>query len=89
MPLLKCCLDGTVLKRAVLVKRGRNAAGDLVGFLRMEFSDLLVRSVDWSDGDTIRETCKFKFGKLTVIYVTRKPDGSTQAKVEGTWSANG
>ncbi len=85
--LLKTCLDGKVLKRAVLVKRGRNAAGDLTGFLKMEFSDVRVRSVDWSDGDTVRETCKFKFGKLSVVYVTRKPDGSTQAKAEGTWSS--
>ena len=87
--LLQCCLTGDLLKRAVLVKRGRNSVGDLTGFMKMEFNDLRVRSVDWSDGDTVRETCKFKFAKFTVTYVVRKADGSTLSSVNATWAAQG
>ena len=87
--LLRCCLTGDLLKRAVLVKRGRNSVGALTGFMKMEFNDLRVRSVDWNDGDTIRETCKFKFARIVVTYVVRKADGSTMSSVNATWSAKG
>ncbi len=85
--LLKNCLTGVVLTKGVLVKRGRNAAGDLLGFMKMEFENLRIRAVDWSEDEPIRETCKFKYNKLTITYIKRKADGSTLASVNATWSA--
>ncbi len=84
--LMQYCLSGDTLTKAVMVKRGRDAAGNLTGFAKWEFGALRVRSVDWSDGDTVRETCKFKFGSLAYTYNIRAQDGTFVSSVDASWS---
>lgn len=71
-------LDACLLQRpyssAVIVKRkvvggiGASNTVHLMGFLRMEFDDPLITSVEWDDGETVKEKLKFVYRGLTVIY---------------------
>ena len=84
--LLQQCLSVQRFQKAVVVKRSRVAStGALAGFLRMEFFQVYLKSIDWTDGDAVRETCKFKYAGLNVTYVKRKPDGSTLSSWPCDW----
>ena len=84
--LVRYCLNLDRLTKAVLVKRGRNSAGKLVGFLEMEFTELSIQSVDWTNGDVVQEVCRLKYEKLTVDYNRRKPDGTKLSAWNCTWA---
>ena len=84
--LLKQCLEIQRFAKAVLVKRSRlSSSGALIGFLRMEFYQVYLKSIDWTDGDAVRETCKFKYAGLSVTYVKRKPDGTVVSSWPCEW----
>ena len=83
--LVQYCLNLERLTKAVLVKRGRNSTGSLVGFLKLEFTELAIRAVDWDDGEVVKEVCKFRYEKLSVAYNRRKPDGSKLSTWNCTW----
>lgn len=74
--LLKHCLNRDRFDKAVLVKRARSPAGIVLGFLRMEFKQVLIKSISWADGDAVRETCKFRYASVDVSYVRRQMDDS-------------
>lgn len=81
--LLTHCLIPRRFEHAALVKRARyGATGKLIPILRMNFRKVWIKSVNWKDGDTVKETIKFKFADVDVTYVRRKPDGS----VASTWN---
>lgn len=84
--LLQHCLKLEKLTSGVLVKRGRNSAGALVGFFKLTFSGLTVRSMDWSDDEIVREVCRFRFEKLVVDYNRRKADGSKLTPWNCVWA---
>jgi type VI protein secretion system component Hcp len=82
------CLHSDIFKRVVLVKRARvGSTGLLSGILRMEFSMVQIRSVEWQDADAVRETCKFRFEKLAMTYIKRKLDGSTASQWPAAWDS--
>ncbi len=86
--LLQQCLDVQRFVKAVVVKRSRLASsGALAGFLRMEFYQVYLKSIDWTDGDAVRETCKFKYAALNVSYVKRKADGTTMSSWPCEWES--
>jgi len=86
--LLKHCLDKKQFHTAVLVKRSRiGATGMLSAILRMEFSRVWMRSIEWEDGDTVREACKFKYAAVKATYVRRKPDGSVASLWPCEWTS--
>jgi type VI protein secretion system component Hcp len=74
--LLKYCLTRDRFDKAVLVKRARSPAGIVLGFLRMEFTKILIKSISWADGDAVRETCKFRYASVDVSYVRRQMNDS-------------
>jgi type VI protein secretion system component Hcp len=79
--LLQHCLDSKRFEQAVLVKRARTgSAGELAPMLRIEFSDVRIRSIEWEDDDAVQETCKFSFSAVDITYVGRRPDGSENGK---------
>ncbi len=87
--LLQHCLNTEKFEQAVLVKRARiGSGGAMAVVLRMEFSDVWIRSIEWEDGDAVEESCSFKFGAVKVIYVSRGPDGSENGtSVNCNWSS--
>ena len=86
--LLQQCLDVQRFVKAVVVKRSRLASsGALAGFLRMEFFQVYLKSIDWTDGEAVRETCKFKYAAVNVTYVKRKADGTTISSWPCEWES--
>lgn len=85
--LLKHCLDVRRFHQAVVVKRTRiGRTGMLSAILRMEFSKVWIKAIEWEDGDTVRETCRFKFASVTTTYVRRKLDGTVASLWPCDWT---
>jgi type VI protein secretion system component Hcp len=85
--LLQMCLEMQRLDKAVLVKRGRVGSGALSAYLRMEFTKLLIRSVDWGGGTSNRETFRLHFAAVNVTYLKRQSDGTTASSWPAKWEA--
>ena len=81
MPLLQCCVDQTPLQKAILVKRkftynkkrGENRAYE--SYLRLEFKEPLITSVEWEDGEVVKEKVKFVCRGVEVQYRRQQPNG--------------
>lgn len=90
---LQSCLNLQPFTKAVIVKRkvvgnvqaNMGANVEHRGFLRMEFKEPLITSVEWSDGENVKETLKFISRGVKVIYRPQKPDGSLGPAVEASW----
>ncbi len=86
--LLNHCLDTKSFSKAVIVKRSRNGAdGKLLPILRLEFTTVWIKVVEWEDGDAIVETVKFKFNAVEAIYVKRKSDGTVGSQWPAKWAS--
>ena len=84
--LLKHCLNTTQFHQAVIVKRSRiGATGLLSVILRMEFSKVFIRGIQWQDGNTVSETCSFRFSEVKITYVRRRADGTGGAALPCEW----
>ena len=69
------------------MKRTRiGRTGMLSAILRMEFSKVWIKAIEWEDGDTVRETCRFKFASVTTTYVRRKLDGTVASLWPCDWT---
>ncbi len=80
--LFKHCASKLKFTGAVLIKRGHmDDQKGVLTFLRMEFVDVMLTSIDWSDGDAVKENCRFTFKDVLIKYVRRKQDGT----VASTW----
>ena len=78
----QCCNSGSFAS-ASLVKRKDVGGQRLRGYLRMEFQDVLITSLDWSNGDVIEETFKFAFRKLNIKYrMTSFKKSATEAVLQ-------
>jgi type VI protein secretion system component Hcp len=85
--LIQSCIDCTSFDSATLVKRkpaGTKTAGEV--YLRMDFIGVLVIKVDWSDGDTVKETISFIARSITVSYRAQLANGSLGPVISGFWS---
>lgn len=86
--LLQYCLDKKQFDQAVIVKRSRiGTTGMLSAVLRLEFRQVFIRAIEWEDGDTVHETCKFKFASMKATYVKRKTDGSVDTLWPCEWTS--
>ena len=87
--LLKNCLDKKRFDTAVIVKRSRmGSAAQMSTILRLEFQQVFVRAVQWEDGNTVRESCKFKFGLMKATYRKRNQDSSIASSSSCSWASN-
>lgn len=89
--LLEYCLKLESFTKAVIVKRkvvGRAHGGtrEHQGFLRLEFEEPLITSVEWDDGEVIEEKLKFVCRGIKVTYRPQNDDGSLGTQVPGKWN---
>jgi len=86
--LFQACCQGDHYPKATVTlnKSGGKAAID---FLKYEFEEVYVDSVQWSGSsggdDTPAESVSFSFGKVSVTYTGQKPDGSKGSPTVGAW----
>lgn len=87
--LLQNCIKRKVFKGASLIKRkaaGGPAAGEV--FLRFDFQDVLIKSIEWDNEEPIKETCEFVCRAVTIHYLPQLPDGTLGAAKQAFWSAS-
>lgn len=81
------CTNSISFASATLVKR-KFTGGTLAlqAFLRVDFSDVLITSLDWDDGHIIKEKCKFICRGVAVQYKRQASDGSLAAPSSAEWT---
>jgi type VI protein secretion system component Hcp len=87
--LLQNCINRKVFKSASLIKRkaaGGPSAGEV--FLRFDFTDVLMKSIEWDNEEPIKETCEFVCRAVTIHYLPQLPDGTLGAAKQAFWSAS-
>jgi len=92
--LFQSCLTMQAFKSAVIVKRkiiGRLAekrvSVPMMGYLRFEFDEPLITSIDWENGDIIKEKFKFVCRGIRMIYKRQNPNGSLGEEIPAKWKA--
>ncbi len=78
--------DSATLVRRKLVGtvQGSNSIAS-IPFLRIEFSAVLLISVDWDGSEEIKEKCKFVCRSVKVQYRPQRQDGSPGDIIGGDW----
>lgn len=86
--LLQHCINRRVFDTVSLIKR-KAAGGPVSGevFLRFDFKQVLIKSIDWDDGEPIKETCEFVCRSVIINYLPQLPDGTLGAPINTWWSA--
>lgn len=84
------CCDSTTFDKAVLVKRiSQGQVGGTprpsVGYLRLVFTDVLITSINWDDGEMVKEQCEFVCQKLEIRYRQQAFEGSVGAPMFASW----
>lgn len=75
-----CCTSST-FDSATLVKRisqGEQGGADrpTVGYLRIDFTKVLITGIGWDDGDVVKEKCEFICQGMKITYRRQKADGT-------------
>lgn len=73
------CINNTTFKGATLVKRvSASVKGQMqqMGFLKFEFTDLLITSISWDDGDLVSESFEFICKAMDITYLQQLKDAS-------------
>lgn len=88
---MQACLTQKAFETAIIVKR-KVVGGALdkpsirhLGFLRLEFTKPLITSIDWDDGDIVKEKLKFICQGISMSYRPQKNDGTLGNPVSMTW----
>ena len=81
------CLRSQKFDSAVLVKRiSQGPAGGTprptVGYLRIDFTDVLITGIEWTDGDLVKEKCEFICNRMDFRYRVQKTEGTVSASGE-------
>jgi hypothetical protein len=66
--LYQMCCDSETFPSVSLIKRKDIGDTFLRGFLRLDFEDVMVTSVEWKNGEVMKETFTFVFRRVTVKY---------------------
>jgi type VI protein secretion system component Hcp len=79
----KCCTS-TTFDSATLVKRISQGGEDRpsVGYLRIDFTSVLITGLSWDDGEMVKEKCEFISKKMTIKYRRQQADGSITSQGE-------
>jgi type VI protein secretion system component Hcp len=85
------CLNQKDFKKAVLVRRvasGLRGGKErmAVGFLRLEFEDIRLVSIDWDDGELVEETVTFICKDFKVKYRQQQADSGLLKSSESHWN---
>jgi type VI protein secretion system component Hcp len=90
--LFQSCCTSQTFDSAVLVKRtsqGSSGGVDLpsVGFLRIEFTQVLITSIDWDDDDIVTEACNFICKGMKITYRRQTASGIVSSGTGDQFSA--
>ena len=86
--LFESCASTTSFASATIVKRkvtGQTTYA-LQGYLRIDFTDVLLVGLTWDDGEMIKEKCKFICRGVRVQYKPQVPDGTLAAASSAEWA---
>ena len=84
--LLDHCLNQIPLSTATLVRRKFTGRKDFhEAYLRLEFKEPLIVSVEWEDGDVIKEKLKMVCRGIRAVYRPQRPDGSLGDPIESSF----
>ena len=74
--------SATIVKRKVTGK----STNALQGYMRIDFSNVLLVGLTWDDGEMIKEKCRFICRGMRVQYRPQVPDGTLAAASSAEWS---
>ena len=86
--LFESCASTTSFASATIVKRkvtGRKSYA-LQGYMRIDFTDVLLVGMTWDDGEMIKEKCRFICRGLRVQYKPQASDGTLAAAMSAEWA---
>jgi type VI secretion system secreted protein Hcp len=82
-----CCKGDHFAKAAVTLNKAAGATA--LDFIKYEFEEVYVDSVQWSGSsggdDTPTESVSFSFGKVAITYTPQNKDGSKGSPAVGAW----
>ena len=82
-----CCKGDHFAKAAVTLNKA--AGANALDFIKYEFEEVYVDSVQWSGSsggdDTPTESVSFSFGKVAITYTPQNKDGSKGSPAVGAW----
>jgi type VI protein secretion system component Hcp len=77
------CCNQKRFESAALVKRvsmgipAPSSSGSVApAFMRLDFKDILLTSIQWDDGDLVTESCEFECNWMSFQYRQQAPDGT-------------
>ena len=75
---LNCFKVNQLASAAVVMRKsaGTNSNIGNIAFLRIDFTDVLIISVDWDGSENVKEKCKFVCRSVKVRYYPQNMDGS-------------
>jgi len=76
----------SILKRT-MVPTGKPGEMESIAYLRLDFCDVLVVGVDWSDGDILEEKSKFQASTLAIRLMSQDSSGTLRACKPFSWKA--
>lgn len=82
-----CCKSITFDSATVVKRLSQGGDRPSLGFMRMDFTTVLLTGLDWSDGELIKESCDFICQKLKITLRTPAIDGtiSSAGEIVMTW----
>jgi type VI secretion system secreted protein Hcp len=88
--LMQYCFTSTTLDSASIVKRrasGTSTSG--MGYLRIDFTGVLLTGIDWSDAHAVKETITLIYREVAITYRPQLASGKLGAKVNASWAMFG
>ncbi|MBV8915100.1 MAG: type VI secretion system tube protein Hcp [Acetobacteraceae bacterium] len=92
LTLFEACCGSQTFKSAAFVKRvWTGSLADYYdnkpgkSFIRIDFQDVMVTSINWDDGDMLNETCEFICRGFKLQYRRQRADGTLLEPVSAEW----
>ena len=85
LTLLQSCLTSVTFKSATLLKRRAVGQSQLSGFLRIDFTDVMLTEFNWSEDDLVKETFKFVCRQAVVQYAVESASGTLNPQATRKW----
>jgi type VI protein secretion system component Hcp len=85
--LMKYCYNSSTLDSATIVKRRAGGGGvSGFGYLRLEFTGVLITGVSWSDSHVVKETISFIYRKVQIFYRPQSASGQLGVSINASWA---
>jgi type VI protein secretion system component Hcp len=90
----QACCNKKSFTKAILVKRISpgvevGVTRNPLGYLKLEFRDVIIKSISWEDGDLVTEKCEFDCQQLLVTYRKQSHPGviGADGDIPASWKA--